>query len=86
MKIRVVDEIRQKLAVFCPAQLQVEDESALHEGHAGARPEGETHFRVMIRAAEFAPLSRLERQRRVHAALGAPLLGRIHALALDVDG
>ncbi len=83
--MRVVDEIREKLAVFRPELLQVDDESARHAGHAGARPEGQSHFRVLIRASQFAPLSRLERHRRVHAALGPELLARIHALALEVS-
>lgn len=81
----MVDEIRAKLAQFQPSALEVIDESALHVGHAGARPEGETHFRVRISAAAFAPMSRVERHRALHAALGAELIGRIHALALEIS-
>jgi len=83
--MRVTDEIAEKLAVFAPQSLRVEDESALHAGHAGARPEGQTHFRVTIRAAAFAPMSRVARHRAVHQALGVELLDRIHALALEVS-
>jgi BolA protein len=60
----------------------IEDESARHAGHAGARPEGETHFRVRIVSGAFEGLSRVERQRKVHAVLKVELVGRVHALSL----
>lgn len=79
----VADAIRRKLeAAFAPRRLEVIDESARHAGHAGARPEGETHFRVEIVADAFAGLSRLERQRRVNAALADELAGPVHALSI----
>lgn len=79
----VADTIRSKLeAAFAPERLDVVDESARHAGHAGARPEGETHFRVLIVAGAFAGLGRLERQRRVNAALAAELAGPVHALSI----
>lgn len=83
----VSDEIETRLrSTFDPRELVVVDESDKHIGHAGYREGGESHFRVTIRAAEFAGQSRLQRHRAVHAALGADLVGRIHALALDIDG
>jgi BolA family transcriptional regulator, general stress-responsive regulator len=79
----VAQTIAQKLtAAFAPAELSIEDESAKHAGHAGARPEGETHFRVRIVSETFAGLSRVERQRRVYAALADEMKSRVHALAL----
>ena len=82
----VAEEIREKLeAIFAPRELRVEDESEQHRGHAGYREGGNTHFRVTIRAEAFAGLSRIERHRLVHAALGPDLVERIHALALSVD-
>jgi BolA protein len=83
----VKDEIISALeAAFRPTALDVVDDSESHRGHGGYREGGESHFNVMIRAADFAPLSRIARHRAVHAALGADLVGRIHALALDIDG
>ena len=65
--------IAEKLqAAFTPASLTVNDDSAAHAGHAGARPGGETHFSVRIVSEHFTGLSRLERQRAVHAALATP--------------
>lgn len=79
----MADTIREKLtASFAPAALDVVDESARHAGHAGARPGGETHFAVRIVSHAFEGVSRVERQRRVYAALAGELKTRIHALSL----
>ena len=84
----VADAIQQKLtAAFTPLALEVRDESARHAGHAGATRDdgsrGETHFHVRLVAAAFEGVSRVERQRRVHAALEEELIkGSVHALSL----
>jgi BolA protein len=80
----VAETIREKLqAAFAPAELIVEDDSQKHAGHAGARPGGETHFSVRVVSESFVGAPRVERQRRVYAAL-ADLMkpNGIHALAL----
>lgn len=77
------DRIRSKLvAALEPCVLEIKDESARHAGHAGARPEGETHFRVKVVSAAFRGLSRVQQHRLVHQALAAELAERVHALAL----
>jgi BolA family transcriptional regulator, general stress-responsive regulator len=77
------DRITEKLtAAFAPVELLVTDESALHAGHSGARPEGETHFRVRIVSQAFTGMSRVDRQRRIYAVLAEELRERVHALAL----
>ena len=53
-------------------------------GHAGARPGGQTHYRVVMRSAKFKGLSRIDRSRAVHAVLAEDLAGGVHALALDL--
>jgi len=70
-------------AAFAPTGLEVVDESHLHAGHAGARPEGETHFRVRITSAAFAGRSRVDRHRLVNAALDAELATGLHALSVQ---
>ena len=81
--MNMVDTIERKLAAaFAPSELAVVDDSARHEGHAGHRPGGESHFNVRIVSAAFAGLSRVERQRRVYAALADEMKLQIHALAL----
>ena len=79
----VADAVRQRLtAALAPSELDLADESALHAGHAGARPEGESHFRLVIVSARFAGKNRLERQRMVFAALGDLMQTEIHALTI----
>ena len=83
----MAEEIRNRLAeAFAPEALEVVNESHRHAGHAGDDGSGESHFRVAIRAPAFAGMTRLARHRAIHAALGPDVMGRIHALALDVDG
>ena len=82
----IEDQISEKLeAAFSPDLLQVFNESDQHAGHAGHDGTGESHFRVVIQAAAFADISRLARHRAVHAALGKELVGRIHALGLEIS-
>ena len=61
------------------------DESHLHAGHAGARPDGESHFRVEIAAEAFKGMSRVARQRAVYGVLSEELADRVHALALTAS-
>ncbi len=76
-------EITARLtAAFGPAALDVINDSASHHGHAGHDGSGESHFTVVIEAAAFAGLSRLQRQRAVIAALGDIPGQRVHALAI----
>lgn len=69
---------------FAPDRLEVIDESAHHAGHAGARPEGETHFRVRMSAADFTGKSRIDRQRLINAALAEEFENGLHALAMEL--
>jgi len=80
-------EIRAKLeATFAPATLEIINESHRHAGHSGDSGSGESHFRLRIAAPVFAEMSRVQRHRAVHSALGPELTGRIHALALEISG
>ena|SRR5258706_13551652 len=79
----VANRLREKLeAAFAPEILAIEDESSRHAGHSGAREGGESHFRVRIVSAAFRGLSRVERQRRVYAAVAEEIDAGLHALAL----
>ena len=81
--MRVATAIEQKLnAGLAPEKLTIEDQSARHHGHAGARPEGESHFEVTVVSGKFEGLSRIERQRLVYRLLADDLKSDIHALAL----
>jgi BolA family transcriptional regulator, general stress-responsive regulator len=79
----VAAAIRRKLTDrLAPLRIEIVDDSQRHAGHAGARPEGETHFAVTIVAAAFAGLPRLARQRLVYETLAEELATRVHALSL----
>lgn len=79
----VAELIRDRLeTAFAPERLEVVDDSARHAGHAGASASGESHFNVAIVASAFQGLSRVERQRRVNAALKEAFAGGLHALSI----
>jgi BolA family transcriptional regulator, general stress-responsive regulator len=69
------------VAALAPAQLEVQDDSHLHAGHAGAR-EGR-HFSVRLVSQRFNGLSRVARHRLVYDALRSLIPQGIHALAID---
>jgi len=70
---------------FAPAFLKVQDESAMHAGHAGASAAGETHYQVMMQSGSFAGQARLARSRAVHAALASEFASGLHALSLKLS-
>ena len=81
--MRVHDIITRKLTeALDPESLRVVDESHQHEGHAGHRPGGESHFRIYIVAEAFRGKSRLDRHRMINATLSSELKGDVHALVI----
>jgi BolA family transcriptional regulator, general stress-responsive regulator len=80
------DIITTKLtAAFAPESLRVENESHLHEGHAGHHPSGESHFRLYIVSEAFRGKGRIERHRMINATLANELKARVHALAIHAQ-
>jgi len=78
--------ITEKLhEAFTPESLDVQDESHLHEGHAGHRTGGETHFRIYIVSQAFKGKSRIDRHRMINAILASELAGSVHALAIHAQ-
>lgn len=81
----VSDTIAKKLsAKFAPTHLEVIDESSRHQGHAGWREGGETHFRVRIATEALNGKTRVAQHRAVMEELDAELKGGVHALAIEV--
>ena len=80
--MNVAEQIREKLSALSPESLSIEDESAQHAGHEGARGGG-GHYRLVVVSGRFAGKPLQARHRMVYDALG-PLMNReIHALAIN---
>ena len=80
----ITQQMQERLTqAFHPTRIEIIDDSEKHRGHAGYRDGGESHFTVILRSDVLAPMSRVERHRAVHRALG-DLATRVHALALDL--
>ncbi len=69
---------------FEPVELSVVDESHKHIGHAGAQPEGETHYRIEVVGSAFESLSRVQRHRAINEALSTEFAAGLHALSIKV--
>ena len=82
-----VTSVSQRMQVilkesFSPERLEIVDDSARHAGHAGARPGGESHFRVEIVANAFSGMTRIDRHRAVNEALAELFDEGLHALQI----
>lgn len=76
--------IRTKLTdALSPIILEIVDESDKHAGHAGARPSGQTHFRLLAVSSAFENVPRLARQRKIYALLEEEFSAGLHALSLQ---
>ena len=74
--------IERLTAALSPTRLDLEDQSHQHIGHAGHDPRGESHFALTIESPDFEGLNRVDRQRKVYAALGELMRERVHALTI----
>lgn len=79
---RVLEIRARLLRAFAPSELEVIDETHLHEGHEGAK-DGKGHFKVTIVSEHFAGCEPLECHRMVFAALGTLMETDIHALRVS---
>jgi BolA protein len=80
--VNVDQEMRSRLAVLEPLELDLVDESEQHRGHSGYAPGGNTHWRLSIVSPRFAGQSVVARHRMVYQALGNLMQNPIHALAI----
>ena len=75
--------IRERLAPLHPIRVDLQDESAQHAGHAGARPSGGSHWQLTIVSEAFRGASAVARHRMVYEALGDLMKRDIHALKIE---
>lgn len=84
--MRIRTAIEEKLTkALAPVHLEVIDNSHQHAGHAGAHPQGESHFAVIVVSKAFEGLSRVARQRLVYDAIAQEMADHIHALELKTQ-
>lgn len=75
--------LRQRLqTALAPEQLEIEDESHKHAGHAGARESGGGHFNVTLVSEHFRDQTPVQRHRLVYAAVSDLMPHEIHALSI----
>jgi BolA protein len=79
--LTTADQIRDRLSPLAPESIEVEDESALHAGHEGAKGGG-GHYRLRLVSARFAGKPLQERHRMIYELLGPMMRREIHALAI----
>jgi BolA family transcriptional regulator, general stress-responsive regulator len=80
----VAGQLRARLeSALAPIEMHIEDESAQHAGHEGAKSGGR-HFRLTLVSAAFAGLPKLARHRLVYHAAGPLMQREIHALAMSL--
>ena len=83
MKYEIEKRLREALD---PTHIEVMDESHLHAGHVGAKPTGNTHFRLKITSAKFQDLKPVARHQLVYSILSDMMNNPIHALAMELKG
>jgi BolA family transcriptional regulator, general stress-responsive regulator len=81
MSAETIARLQERLAALTPERVDVEDESHLHAGHAGAKSGG-GHYRLHIVAAAFAGKNTVARHRLIYDAAGDLMRGPIHALSI----
>jgi BolA family transcriptional regulator, general stress-responsive regulator len=74
-------EIVQRLQALNPEQLDIQDDSALHAGHAGNLGGG--HFTITVKSSLFSGKSQIMRHRMVYQCLHDLMPHRIHALSIN---
>lgn len=77
-----IEQMRERLAVLQPTQLEIIDESHLHAGHEGSRSGG-GHYQLNIASTQFTGLNTLARHRVIYSALGEMMQSEIHALNIQ---
>ena len=81
--MQTIDQIRERLRSRLPAEtVEIEDQSHLHVGHAGAA-EGGGHYAVTVVSKTFEGLNTLSRHRLLYAAVEELMKKEIHALSIQ---
>ena len=81
----IKSEMEQILqTTFQPREIELQDQSDRHIGHAGHDGRGESHFHLIMSSGMFAGKTRVQRHQMVNNALKDYLSGRVHALSMEL--
>ena len=80
-RMNLTELIKQRLQALEPLDLSIQDDSALHVGHAGNQGGG--HFSLSISSKHFLGKSHVMRHRLVYAQLADLIPNKIHALSIN---
>ncbi len=78
-----IDRMKSRLQSLAPQRLHIDDDSALHAGHEGAKSGG-GHYRMTLVSAQFHGLNRVARHRLVYDALADLMRRDVHALTMTL--
>ena len=78
--MNLAETIKTRLNVLNPISLEIQDDSAMHAGHAGNTGGG--HFTVKIVSSQFSQKSQIMRHRLIYQALADLMPQQIHALSI----
>ena len=79
--MNLTELIKQRLQALEPLELSIQDDSALHAGHAGNQGGGQ--FSLSISSKHFLGKSQVMRHRLVYAQLADLIPNKIHALSIN---
>lgn len=74
------ERLESALSSLNPVHLTIQDDSALHVGHAGNRGGG--HYTITIVSSVFEGRSLIQRHRLVYESVDSLMSGAIHALSI----
>ncbi len=86
MKNRIISIKKHLEITFLTQEVEIIDETYLHDGHANYTGDEETHLYLVIRAAMFDNMSRLQRHKKINKALENYFTQGLHALKIEVYG
>jgi len=76
----LIEEITVRLQSLAPSTMNIDDESAMHAGHAGNKGGG--HFKLTMTSSHFCGKSQIMRHRLIYQILADLIPSKIHALSI----
>ncbi len=78
--MNLIETMTERLQALTPISLSIQDDSALHAGHAGNQGGG--HFTLSMTSSHFSGKSQIMRHRLIYQTLADLMPSKIHALSI----